>query len=259
MEKQVFYKAALILSIFLILAGCSATKAEKLQLNVSAASSLKSVMQELKEMYEQEQPGLTVTLNYASSGALQQQIEQGAPADVFVSAGKKQIDALWDRGLVDKPQYVAGNSLVLVVPAGVQKPPANLQQLTAASFRKIAIGTPETVPAGKYARESLEHAGIWTEVSPRLVMSKDVRQVLVYVETGNADAGLVYRSDALTSGKVKTAYTVPPEFHSGIVYPAAVVRSSQQPGRAEAFVKFLLTSKAQAVFKKYGFTEAGNQ
>jgi molybdate transport system substrate-binding protein len=249
-------RVVLVSAIVLALAGCSGSKAEKAdktELKVSAAASLQKVMEEIKGLYEQEHIGVSVKLNYASSGTLQQQIEQGAPVDVFVSAGKKQMDALWKKGLVDKPGNVAANNLVLVVPAGQQNSPASLQQLGAADLSKIAIGAPETVPAGKYAKEALEHAGVWSEIYPKLVMAKDVRQVLVYVETGNADAGLVYQTDALASAKVKIAYQIPAAYHAPIIYPAAVVRASQRQEAAGEFLKFLSGSKAQAVFKKHGF------
>lgn len=264
--KRIAFNAVFIASLFLAvalaLAGCAgpqAEKAGKIELNVSAAASMQKVMQEIKGLYEQAHPGLTVNLNYASSGALQQQIEQGAPVDVFVSAGKKQMDALWNQRLVEKPEYVAGNNLVLVVSAGGKNPPASLQQLSAAGFSKIAVGAPEMVPAGKYAREALEHADVWAEIYPKLVMTKDVRQVLVYVETGNADAGFVYQSDAKATDKVKTAFLVPPEYHSEITYPAAVVKASKQQEQAGEFVRFLLSPEAQAVFKKYGFAPAGKE
>lgn len=260
MTKIKMLKFILVLAAVMTLAGCSGPKAEKAELRVSAASSLKNVMQELKGLFEQEQPGAAVSLNYASSGTLQQQIEQGAPVDVFVSAGKKQMDSLWNQGLVDNPRYIAGNKLVLVVSkevsAGQQESPGDLRQLSAAGYEKIAVGAPETVPAGKYAREALEKAGIWAEIYPKLVMAKDVRQVLVYVETGNAEAGLVYKSDAMASDKIKTVFTVPAEYHSRIVYPAAVIKASQQQERADGFLRFLQTDKAQAVFKKHGFTGA---
>lgn len=249
-------KAVLVLVVVLALAGCAGSKPEKVdkpELKVSAAASLQKVMEELKGLYEQKHSGVTVKLNYASSGTLQQQIEQGAPVDVFVSAGKKQMDALWQQGLVDKPVNVAGNSLVLIVSAGQQNLPTDLQQLNAAGFQKIAVGTPETVPAGRYAKEALEHAGVWAAVFPKLVMAKDVRQVLVYVETGNTDAGLVYQTDALASSKVKIAYKIPAEYHGPITYPAALVKASQQQEAAGEFLKYLDTPAVQAVFRKYGF------
>jgi len=259
MLKKTSLKVAAALAFFLVVAGCASTKEEQIGLNISAAMSMKSVLQELKKMYEEQHPDITINLNFAASGALRQQIEQGAPVDVFVSAGNQEMSKLYHKGLVGNPNNVAGNKLVLVVPEELQPPPEDLKQLTAARFRKIAIGAPETVPAGKYGKEALERAGVWAEINRKLVMAKDAQQVLVYVETGNADAGLVYQTDATARAGVRTAFMVTAEYHSPIVYSAAVVTASDQPDRAGGFVRFLQTAKVQAVFRKYGFTPAGTR
>jgi molybdate transport system substrate-binding protein len=222
-------------------------------LNVSAAMSLKDVMLDMGEAYHKANPGVEVVFNFASSGTLQHQIEQGAPVDLFLSAGEKQVDVLYEKGLVKEPLTFAVNRLVLVVPPTNSETPVSLQALAGNQYEKIAIGEPDSVPAGKYAQESLEKAGIWGEIQPKLVLAKDVRQVLTYVATGNADAGLVYKTDALASGQVSTALLVPAEFHAPIVYPAAVTKNATRPKEAARFLDFLMSGEARAIFQRYGF------
>ena len=261
----------IVLSIILlhfIMAGCGGQDVHKVTIDISAASSLKEVISEIQRQYEEKNPDVRLNINFASSGTHQRQIEQGAPVDLFISAGKTQMDALAAKGLVDKPYIIAGNSLVLVtsgikdIPDGRGQPDDRaqpgiaLEDLSSLEFRTIAIGDPETVPAGRYAKEALTKAGIWEDISPKLVPAKDVRQVLVYVETGNADAGLVYRSDALTSQKVNTSLAIPPDLHSPIVYPAAIVKSAKNPDQAAELLAYLQTGEARAVLKKYGFADS---
>jgi len=242
-------------------AGCSdkvsgqkpATADRNINLNISAAASLHDVLSEIGAIYEQKIQGVHLVFNFASSGTIKQQIEQGAPADLFISAGQKQMDALSQKGLVHKSETVARNELVVIMPVNSGKTAAELQSLTSPAFGKIGIGTPETVPAGEYGKEALENAGLWSGLLPKLVMAKDVRQVLVYVESGNADAGLVYATDAKKSDNVQIALVVPANLHSPIVYPAAVVTASKQTQEAAEFLSFLKTDEAQAIIKKHGF------
>ncbi len=258
MMKKLFLLIAVSFLVFV--AGCTSGSEEKtgsnpagVTINVSAAVSLKDVLNELKDMFEKENNGIKLSFNFASSGTLQQQIEQGAPVDLFISAGQKQMDALLDKGLADNPVNIARNELVLVVPEDRHRALEGLAGLTRPEYEKIAIGVPETVPAGKYARETLEKAGFWQEVLPKLVLAKDVRQVLYYVETGNVDAGFVYRTDTLKSKKVKVEISIPEGYHSPVTYPAAVIKSSPGVDQAESFLQFLQTKEAREVFKKYGF------
>ena len=159
-----------------------------------AAASLQDAAGELKTIYEQQQAGVKITYNFASSGTLQKQIEEGAPADLFISAGKSQMDALAEKGLIvdASRRDLLGNELVLIT--GKDGSLSGFEGLTDAGVAKIAVGTPETVPAGKYAQEALTHLGLWDKLN-RNSFGQDVRQVLTYMETSNADAGLVYRSD----------------------------------------------------------------
>jgi molybdate transport system substrate-binding protein len=225
------------------------------QLTVAAAASLTDALDELTPFYRQSNANTTVRYNFASSGALQQQIVNGAPADVFISAAAKQMDALQQKNLllVDTRRNVLTNRLVLIVPVkGSQV--TSLTSLTDMGVKRIAIGDPSSVPAGQYAEEALTKAGLWTQLQPKYVLASNVRQVLQFVEAGNADAGLVYLTDARMTDQVKIAQTLPTNLHSPIVYPIAVLKNSRNPTASRSFVEFLFSSAAQKVFEKYGFS-----
>ncbi|MCM3698051.1 molybdate ABC transporter substrate-binding protein [Paenibacillus macerans] len=236
--------------------GANSTASSKVELLVSAAASLTESMDELKTIYEAAHNDVNLTFNYGASGTLQQQIEQGAPADLFLSAGKKQMDALLDKGFINSEltANLLTNDLVLIVPENATVQINALEDLEQAG--NIAIGTPESVPAGKYAQQTLTYFKLWDSLQPKLVMTKDVKQVLSYVETGNADAGFVYKTDAAVSDKVKIALTADPASHDPIEYPAGVLTGSQHPDEATAFYEFLQSAEAMEVFKKYGFNPA---
>jgi|GEM_PF-50890 len=223
------------------------------ELLVSAAASLTDAMNELTKVYNAEQKDVKITYNFGSSGSLQTQIEQGAPADIFISAATKQMNALDDKGLIikDTKKNLLKNRMVLVVPKDSSKI-KEFSDLTSAKV--IALGEPESVPAGKYGQELLTKLGLWDKISSKMVYAKDVRQVLAYVESGDADAGIVYRTDALISDQVKVAKLADESLHSPVVYPAAVIKGTKNEAAARDFVKFLNSGKADAVFDKYGFT-----
>ena len=190
---------------------------------------------------------------------MQRQIEQGAPVDIFISASPKEMDSLQSQGLLvpDTRKDLVKNSVVLIVPVG-SAGVSNFQDLTKPAIKTIAVGEPQTVPAGKYAQEVLMHLGIYDQLKPKLVFAKDVRQVLTYVETGNADAGIVYATETMVSKKVTVAATASEDSHSPVVYPAAIVRSSKNLAGAKMFIEFLGGGEARAVFQKYGFIPAGS-
>ncbi|QEI39651.1 Molybdate-binding periplasmic protein [Dolichospermum sp. UHCC 0315A] len=221
---------------------------------ISAAASLKEALEEIKPLYQQSKPNVNINYNFGSSGALQQQIEQGAPADIFISAAKKQVDALEQKGLLvpGTRNIIAKNRLVLVVPKNVVGI-TSFYSLKDAKVKKIAIGEPRSVPAGQYAQQVLEKLKIWSEIKSKLVFANNVRQVLASVESGNADAGLVYITDAKISDKVKVVVTADEKYHSPIIYPLAVVKRSKNVDAAKEFSQFLSSNQAKTVFKKYGF------
>ncbi len=228
------------------------------EITVSAAISLKDALDEISRPYTSEHAGADVHFNLGGSGTLQRQIEQGAPVDIFISASPKEMDSVQSQGLLltDTRKNLVRNSVVLIVPAGSTSI-SSFQGLTRAAVKTVAVGEPQTVPAGKYAQEVLTHFGVYDQLKPKLVLAKDVRQVLSYVETGNADAGIVYATDAKISKKVAVVATAPEDSHSPVVYPCAVIKNSKNPAGAKAFLEFLAGEKARTVFKKYGFIPTG--
>jgi len=234
--------------------------AQASEITVSAAISLKDSLDEIGKMYEKAHAGVKISFNYAGSGTLQRQIEQGAPVDIFFSAAEKQMDDLQSKDLVDARtrRNVVRNQLVLIAPAS-NTTIHSFQDLSNISVRVLAVGEPSTVPAGMYARQTLEHLGMWGAVEKKIVLAKDVRAVLTYVETGNADAGLVYQTDAQDSQKVRIVSVAPAESHDPIVYPAAILKGAKNPSAATPFLAFLSSNEAREVFAKYGFLPAENQ
>jgi molybdate transport system substrate-binding protein len=232
-------------------------------ITVSAAISLKDALDELGPIFQIQQHrknggnGTAVTYNYGGSGTLARQIEQGAPVDVFFSAAEKQMDELAAQSLIvaDTRRDLVGNSLVLIAPAEAATL-RSFQDLSNPAIKAIALGEISTVPAGMYAQQTLDHLGLFAAVRKKIVYAKDVRAVLTYVETGNADAGLVYQTDANSSKRVRVVAIAPPDSHDPILYPATVLRDSKNKPAARAFLEFLQGADARAVFQKYGFTSA---
>ncbi|MEH2259012.1 molybdate ABC transporter substrate-binding protein [Nostoc sp.] len=221
---------------------------------VSAAASLKEALEEIKPLYQQSKSNINISYNFGASGALQQQIEQGAPADIFISAGKKQVDALEEKGLLlpGSRTNLANNRLVLIVAqdvVGIN----SFYNLTDSKIKKIAIGEPRSVPAGQYGEQVLKKLKLYDRLKSKFVFANNVRQVLAAVESGNAEAGLVYATDAKISNKVKVVVAADDKFHSPIVYPVAIIKSSKNPSAAKEFVQFLSGSEVKTVLRKYGF------
>jgi molybdate transport system substrate-binding protein len=235
----------------------SNSAAQSTNLTISAAASLKDALVEIKPLYRQQKSNVGLAYNLGASGALQQQIEQGAPVDVFISAAPKQMDALQQKGLLldGTRKDLLKNQLVLIVPkdaTGI----SDFKDLASDRIKKIALGEPKSVPAGKYAEEVLTSQKILDKVKTKAVLAKDVRQVLNYVETGNTDAGIVYLSDAKSSDKVKVVATASEQSHAPVVYPIAILKNSKNVDAAKEFVQFLSSDTAKIVFEKQGFTVA---
>jgi len=229
----------------------------KVNLTIAAAASLKDALTEVKDLYLQEKPKTTLTINFAGSGTLQKQIEQGADVDLFFSAATSNMDTLKNKGLLidNTVRNVLGNKLVLVVPIGSKVPVNSSFSVVASdsSIKKIALGEPQTVPAGKYAENVFTYLNIMDKVKAKVVYAQDVKQVLNWVETGNVDAGVVYLTDAKISTKVTTIATASEASHTPIVYPAALIKSTNNYTASRDFLNFLTSAKAKAVFDKYGF------
>jgi molybdate transport system substrate-binding protein len=222
---------------------------------VSVAASLKDALQEIKDAYEQEHPDITLSFNFGGSGKLMQQIRQGAPVDLFLSASQTDMNKLEEEQLIlsETRTDFARNSLVLVTHASDPAAISSFAELDNPTIAHIATGEPETVPAGRYSKEVLEKLQLWDRISPRLIFASDVRQVLAYVEAGNAEAGIVYATDAALSEKVKVLATANPDWHEPIVYPGAVVAASENREAAEAFLAYLKSERGKQVLEKYGF------
>ncbi|WP_297711943.1 molybdate ABC transporter substrate-binding protein [Clostridium sp.] len=224
------------------------------ELNISAAASLKEVMTDLETEYKKSNENVILVVNYGSSGSLQQQIEQGAPCDLFISAGQSQINNLKEKGLLldDTTKDLVENSLVLVAANGVEI--SSLDDLKSDNVTHIAVGEPESVPAGKYADEVLTNTGIKDSINDKLVFAKDVKEVLAWVASGNADVGFVYLSDALSSDRVSIVENVDEvNNNSSITYPVSVIKDSTNVDEAKKFEDFLFTDTAQKIFEKYGY------
>lgn len=253
-----------VILLMLVGVACAVAPASAAQapssLTVSAAISLKDVLDELGHSYTHHHPGVKVVFNYGGSGTLQHQIEQGAPVDIFVSAAEKQMDALAAEDLLaaGTRRDIARNTLVLITPAHAAEL-HDFAGLTRDDVKIIALGEPATVPAGAYAQQTLEHLGVFAAIQKKIVYAKDVRAVLTYVETGNADAGVVYATDAKISSKVRVVATAPENSHDPIVYPAAVLKASKSPDAARSFLAFLAGPQARVALEKYGFVAAENQ
>ncbi|MBV9390041.1 MAG: molybdate ABC transporter substrate-binding protein [Chroococcidiopsidaceae cyanobacterium CP_BM_ER_R8_30] len=247
--------ATLLLTLGVRVVTPVAANAQSTTLLVAAAASLQDVLQELAPIFEKSSPGMSVKYNFAASGSLQLQIEQGAPVDLFISAGTKQMDALQKQNLIviNTRRNLLTNSLVLVVPSNSQLGLTDFRQLTNPNVKRISVGEPRSVPAGQYAEQVFKNLGILAQLQPKLVYGNSVRNVLATVESGNADAGVVYTTDAKISSKVKQVATAPSNSHSPIVYPMAVIAASRNQEAARAYAQFLTSSQAQAVFKRYGF------
>ncbi|HEY2494995.1 MAG TPA: molybdate ABC transporter substrate-binding protein [Paenibacillus sp.] len=246
----------LVIVMSMILGACGQSSNEKVELTISAAASLTDALQEIQTLYEADHTNVKLDFNFGASGALQQQIEQGAPADLFLSAATKNMNALIDKKLVDtqQQQNLLINELVVVIPKESKDTISNENDLINDHFQKVAIGIPESVPAGNYAKEALSYMGLWDQLQSKMVQAKDVRQVLQYVETTNVDAGFVYKTDALTSDKVKIAFAVDPATYAKIEYPVGIVKATKHSKEAEEFYTFLQSSPALDIFVKYGFS-----
>jgi molybdate transport system substrate-binding protein len=227
-------------------------------LTISAAVSLKDAFNEIAGLYKAE-TGRGVNFNFGASGALQRQIETGAPVDVFASAGARQMDELAGKSLVETAtrRDFARNALVLIVPPDSRINLTNFSELNQQEVQKIAVGNPKTVPAGQYTEQLFEKMNLKSVLQPKLILAEDVRQVLDYVVRGETDAGVVYATDAqIAGGKIRVAATASEDSHDPILYPIAVVKDSKQKEAAQRFLDLVLSPEGQNIFRKYGFTTA---
>jgi molybdate transport system substrate-binding protein len=224
------------------------------ELVVFAAASLTDALQEIGAGYEKER-GRHVVFNFGASNLLARQIDAGAPADLFLSADEAKMDALEKKGLLlqGTRRSVLSNTLAVVVPKGSKLRLTKPGDLASPSVRALVIAEPSAVPAGIYARQYLRSRGLWPKLIDRIVPTESVRAALAAVEAGNADAGIVYRTDAGISGEVEVAFEVPPSEAPPISYPFAVLQRAADPEGARTFLDYLLSPPALDVFRKFGF------
>ncbi len=271
MKKELLLLLAL-LSVFLAI-GCVGDKSESPNtigapvtevtsaiavpetITVSGAASLTEAFTNIASKFEKENPGTNVNLNFGSSGNLRMQVEGGAPVDVFASADENQMNILSNKSLVvnSSRKDFAHNSLVLIVPKTSTLNITNITDLANPNVQKISIGNPGTVPAGKYSLLALNKVYLWSQLKNKAVLAEDVKQVLVYVERGDVDAGFVYITDAKTAqpGTIKIVTLVP--VSTSIDYPIAVVSSSTHKEKAQKFIDFVTGKDGQDILNTYGF------
>lgn len=245
-----------LIACILLLVGCSSetTKDEPIELTISAAVSLTDALEEMQEMYENEH-NIKLTFNLAGSGTLAQQIQQGAPIDLFISANQNWMDTLENDNMIDSStrEDMTGNNLVLITHKDSSLSYQSFEEISAEDVDEIAVGNPESVPAGGYTKDTLTSLGMWESLEDLIILAKDVRQVLTYVETGNADIGFVYESDALTSENIQIVAKAEEGLHEPIVYPVAITNDSKYPEEAQAFLDYMLSEEGQDILAKHGF------
>ncbi len=265
MKKLIFAGVSLILMASLFLSGCSGQEdtssedstadKEPVTLLIAAAASLEySFEEQLIPMFQEEYPWITVEGTYDSSGKLQTQIEQGLEADIFMAAAMKQMNALTESNLIaaDSVVELLENKIVLIVPQGSDEL-TTFEDITKAGT--IAVGDPDSVPAGQYAKEALTTLGLWDQVSAKASFGSNVTEVLNWVSEGSADAGIVYETDAATTDKVTIVAEAPEDsLAEKILYPVGMVAASAHAEEAQLLIDFLSSDEALAVFESYGFT-----
>lgn len=224
---------------------------------VFAAASTTNALDEIRRTFTPE-TGVKVQVSYASSATLAQQILHGADADLFLSADPKWVDHLAKSDLVAERVNLLGNRLVIIVPADSPLVLKRPEDLLLPGIDNVVLGDPQGTPAGKYARQALEKLGLWERVRAKVVPAADVRQALSFVETGAAEAGIVYATDAAASRKVRVAAEIPKELTEPIRYPVVLLRTAPQKEPARRFYRYLSSPAAARVFQKYGFDVLAN-
>ncbi|MBO3443569.1 molybdate ABC transporter substrate-binding protein [Clostridium sp. CCUG 7971] len=250
--KNIIKKLYFILPVFLLVVGCQSKNTVE-EINISAAASLKEVMGEIKTEYESKNKNINLTINYGSSGSLKQQIEQGAPCDIFISAGQSQVDDLDKGGFLvsDTVKEFTRNKLALIAPKDGTL--GKIDDLTTDKIKHIGVGYPDSVPAGKYADEVLNSLNLKEKIKDKLTFGKDVKEVLAWTSSGNADAGFVYISDTVNNDSVKVIEIIDEKNHSPIIYPIAITKSSKRYEQSKKLEKFLLSEDVKKILNKYGY------
>ena len=233
-----------------------AQSASTQEITISAAISLKNAFEEIGKTFMQKHPGTKVVFNFGASGDLARQIEAGAPVDVFASAAQKDMNDIEKKDLIaaNSRKDFAKNGVVLVKPANSIIPLQTLTDLQKKQIRKIVIGNPKTVPAGRYAEEVLRHFNLWDAIKSKLIFAENARQALDYVARDEVDAGLVYSTDAMARPKeVKVVMKLPEGSHRPVVYPMGVIKGTKVETLSRGFVDFVISTEGQRILSQYGF------
>ena len=254
-----WYNRSALIAICLVLANPFSTRVcAAAELLVSAALSLKAPFEEIGRAHEKKNPGWKVVFNFAASGVLQKQIEAGAPTDVFASASSKEMDALKASGLLlaDSGADFAGNAVVLVAARNAPVQISSFDDLKTGNLKRLAIGNPATVPAGKYAEETLKSLGLWDSLKTRLVYAEHVRQVMDYVARNEVEAGMVFLTDAIAGNDdLKVIARAPLTSHKPVVYTIAAIKGSKHGTEAARnFIATVVSGEGREVLRKHGFT-----
>ena len=226
------------------------------EITISAAISLKNAFEEIGKIFREKNPEVKLFFNFGGSGDLARQIEAGAPVDVFASAAPKDMDDIDRKGMIapNSRKDFARNTLVLIKPVNSTIGLSSLKDLLRGEVKRIAVGNPKTVPAGRYAEEALRHFNLWEALKDNLVFGENVRQVLDYVARNEADAGLVYSTDAAVRGTdVKIVEKLPADSHQPVVYPIGVIKETKEEPPARAFVDAVVSPEGQKILSQYGF------
>lgn len=252
--KRRFVLVMVFLSVLLLNSVAGNAAREQDELLVSAAASLTNAFEELGKQFEAANPGVKVIFNFGASGALLQQIDKGAPVDVFASADQKTMDQAKEKNLLlaETRKDFVSNGLVLIVPKDSKLAIKGVKDLSESKIARIAMGNPETVPVGRYAQEVLSKAGLWEGLKPKLIYAENVRQALDYVSRGEVDAGFVFATDAAVA-KDKVQVAAVAEGHQPIRYPVAVIAGTKKKDLSQRFIDFLLGNEAQGILSRYGF------
>lgn len=247
------HRSAALLFLLIAIGACHSPR--RTTLTLSVAASLQDSIIEIEAAYQHDHP-IEFRNNFGASGTLAREIEQGAPVDALISAGAEPMNQLQSQGLLDTPSRtnLLRNSLVLIAPSGSAL--KSFDDLAKKQVRTVALGDPGSVPAGRYGEETLRSLHLYDRLGSKVVLGKDVRQVLTYVETGNADAGLVYATDAMISHRVQVVAVAPENSHDPILYPIAGIKTSLNPLAVRGFIAFLRSPVARTIFERHGFRMA---
>lgn len=270
LKKTFTTSISTILLVLLLLSACGTNKTEqtnkepeaakepteeKVEIIISAAASLSDVAEEIQTAFNKENPSIKISHNFGSSGKLAQQITQGAPADIFLSASKKDTDFLSEKDLIVPTSLVdfASNELVVITEENQNIELPSLEDIATLDIKNIVIGDTQATPLGRYGKESLENIGVWDDIESKMVYASDVRQVLTHVETGNAELGIVFNTDAQRAEKVKVVTKIDSNLHSPIIYPGAVVKTSKNQDAAQKYLDFLTSEEGKKILESHGF------